>query len=46
VVGEITTDHLIVALNKVDLLPPEGREQQLDKIKKKLAAVFNTTKFK
>jgi selenocysteine-specific elongation factor len=29
VIGEITTDNLIVALNKVDLLPTAGRDEQV-----------------
>lgn len=46
VVGEITTDILVVALNKVDMLPEDTREQQLDKLKKKLAATFAATRFR
>jgi selenocysteine-specific elongation factor len=47
VVGEITTDRLIVALNKIDSLG-EGavRDEKVEKIKGKLINVFSKTKFK
>lgn len=32
VIGEITCDHMIVVLNKVDLIPPEKREAQVEKV--------------
>jgi len=46
VIGEITTANMIIALNKIDQLPEEGREKRIEKVKKNLAAVFNKTKFK
>ena len=30
--GEILTDHLVIALNKVDLFPAELRSIQIDKV--------------
>lgn len=39
VIGEITTKHLIVVLNKVDLLKPEVREEKVKKVKAKLSKV-------
>lgn len=32
VIGEITCDHMIVVLNKVDLVPQEKREAQVEKV--------------
>ena len=32
VIGEITCDHMIVVLNKVDLIPPEKREAHVEKV--------------
>ncbi len=46
VVGEITTDRLLVALNKVDTFEEKTREEKVGKIQTKLANVFNKTKFK
>eukprot|EP00884_Botryococcus_braunii_P021357 jgi/Botrbrau1/7905/Bobra.9_2s0078.2 len=45
VIAELATDHLLVALNKVDLLPEEGRERAIKKAKKKLAQTFGFTRF-
>lgn len=45
VIGEITCDHLIVALNKTDLLGEELKEQKLEKLVSKLRKVFSDTKF-
>ena len=33
VIGEITNDTLIVVLNKLDVLPADGRDKELDKMK-------------
>lgn len=46
VVGEITTDRLIVALNKVDTFDEKVRDEKVGKIQAKLANTFNKTKFK
>ena len=45
VIGEITTDKLIIVLNKCDLLPAEERELRIAKMTNKLRKVFATTKF-
>lgn len=45
VVAEAVTPHLIVALNKVDLLPSEGRTRLLSRVKKRLAATFRNTRY-
>ena len=44
--GELATKDLVVALNKVDLLPAEQRERLVAKARKRLAATFALTKFK
>lgn len=46
VIGEITCDKLIVVINKLDLLPPATRAEQLEKMKSKLNKVFSQTKFR
>ena len=45
VIGEITTDKLIIVLNKVDAIPEEDREAKLLKVEQRLRKVFSTTKF-
>jgi selenocysteine-specific elongation factor len=45
VIGEITTDILIIALNKVDLLPEHEREERIAKITKKIHKTLTTSKF-
>mmetsp|Transcript_6312 Transcript_6312/g.9528 ORF Transcript_6312/g.9528 Transcript_6312/m.9528 type:complete len:1035 (-) Transcript_6312:33-3137(-) len=45
VIGEITTDKMIVVLNKVDMIPEQDKESQIDKMIKKIRKVFSTTKF-
>ena len=45
VIGEITTDKMIIVLNKIDLLPEEDREESIEKMKTKIKRVFSTTKF-
>lgn len=44
VIGEITCDHLIVALNKIDILG-EQKNNKLEKLTSKLRKVFADTKF-
>ncbi len=46
IIGEITTDNLIIVLNKVDSLPLDEREARLDKVSDEIRKVFVTTKFK
>ena len=45
VIGEITTDKLIIVLNKCDLLPEGEREIRITKMTNKLRKIFATTKF-
>ena len=45
VVGEIAIQHMVVILNKIDLLPAENRAKLVAKAKKRLAHTFLTTKF-
>lgn len=44
-VGEIATQHLLVVLNKVDLLPAELRPRLVAKACKRLAQTFAATTF-
>lgn len=44
VIGEITCDHLIVALNKTDLLV-DDKDRKLEKLVSKLRKVFSNSKF-
>ena len=46
VVGEITSDRLVVALNKVDVFEESVRDEKIRTISAKLANTFNKTKFK
>ena len=46
VVGEILMNHLIVVLNKTDMLPADEREARIAKMQKGLQKVFAGTKFK
>ena len=46
VVGEILMNHLIVVLNKTDMIPPDERDAKIAKTKTGLAKVFAGTKFK
>ncbi|KAL4534591.1 hypothetical protein Ndes2526A_g05477 [Nannochloris sp. 'desiccata'] len=45
VLGEITTDQMIVVLNKIDQLQPEKREKHIKKAKKLVAETLAATKF-
>ena len=45
VIGEITTDKLIIVLNKIDMIPEIEREQKLEKVSKRIKKVFASTKF-
>ena len=46
VIGEMTTDNLIIALNKIDAIPEEDRAEKLEKVSKRIQAALSTTKFK
>jgi selenocysteine-specific elongation factor len=45
VVAEITTDALVVVLNKVDLLPAEGRAAAVERAAARVRKVLGSTKF-
>lgn len=45
VIGEIATDRMIVVLNKVDMLPPEGRAEAVERITGRIRKVLASTKF-
>ena len=45
VIGEILCDHLLLVLNKVDLLPAEKSKTMIEKMTKRLKMVLQTTKF-
>lgn len=45
VIGEITTDNMIVVLNKVDMIPEEERQTKLERVTSRIRKVFSTTKF-
>merc|ERR1712070_1078801 len=45
VIAETLLDNLIVVLNKVDLIPPDKREERIKKTKANLNKVFCKTRF-
>ena len=45
VIGEITTDKMIVVLNKVDMISDDERESKIEKLIKRIQKVLNGTKF-
>ena len=46
VIGEILTDNLVIALNKVDLIPEAQRAQKIEKVIAGLKSAFAPTRFK
>ena len=46
VIGEITCSHMMVVLNKVDLLPQDTRDSSIQKMTKKMRMTLSKTKFK
>lgn len=44
-VAEIATSRMLVVLNKVDMLPEEGRPKAIKKAIRRLATTFDMTKF-
>jgi len=46
VIGKITSDRMIIVLNKTDMLPPEKRQAMIEKMTKKLKMTLQATKFK
>ena len=45
VIGEITNDKMIIVLNKIDLLPAEGRQEKLAKMQTRIRKTLGATKF-
>ena len=45
VLAELTSPHLLIALNKVDMLPPEGRDIQIEKAKSLVRERLKNTRF-
>lgn len=45
VIGELACDHLIIALNKIDLLEIDNRQKSIEKMTKKLKTTLASTKF-
>ena len=45
VIGEITSENVIIALNKVDLLPETEREGKIMRMKRRIRKVFASTRF-
>lgn len=46
VIGEITCSHMMVVLNKVDLLSSSKKEAAIQKMTKKMKLTLSQTKFK
>ena len=46
VIGEILTDNLVIALNKIDLIPEAQRPQKIEKVTAGLKSAFAQTRFK
>ncbi|KAL4219239.1 hypothetical protein ACF0H5_021821 [Mactra antiquata] len=45
VIGEITCEKMIVVLNKVDMIPPDKKQNTIEKMKKKLLKTLEPTRF-
>jgi selenocysteine-specific elongation factor len=45
VIAEVATPHMVVALNKVDMLPEADRVKAIKRAYKKLMQTFQMTKF-
>ncbi|XP_002730416.1 selenocysteine-specific elongation factor-like [Saccoglossus kowalevskii] len=45
VIGEIICEKMIVVLNKIDLLQPAKKQQQIEKMKKRMAKTLENTRF-
>ncbi len=46
VIAEMTTKNLVVVLNKIDLFPPEEREERLENVKSKIRNALRKTRFR
>ena len=44
VIGQITSDRMLIVLNKTDMIPVEKRQQMIDKMIKKLRLTLLSTK--
>ena len=44
-IGEITTDSMIIVLNKIDCIPEEDRAAKLEKVTRRIRKTFACTKF-
>lgn len=45
VIGEITSDSLLIALNKIDLLPEEQREERIQRMTRRIRKTLQPSKF-
>eukprot|EP00057_Strongylocentrotus_purpuratus_P014747 XP_011669221.1 PREDICTED: selenocysteine-specific elongation factor [Strongylocentrotus purpuratus] len=45
VIGQIACEKMFVVLNKVDMLPPEKKKQQIEKMTKRMLKTLESTKF-
>ena len=45
VLAELTSPHLVIALNKVDMFPPQERQQKLEEAKMKVLERLKNSKF-
>jgi selenocysteine-specific elongation factor len=45
VIGEITTDNMIIVLNKVDMIPESERAAKIERVSNRIRKVFAATKF-
>ena len=45
IIGEMTTDKLVIVLNKIDMIPVEERMGRLEKVIRKIKRAFASTKF-
>lgn len=44
-IGEMTSNSMIIVLNKVDKIPIDNREIKIEEMKKEMRCTFNNTKF-
>ena len=46
VIGEITSNDLLVVLNKTDMIPESTRAEKVDEMRRRILSTMKTTKFK
>lgn len=46
VIGEITSNDLLVVLNKTDMIPESTRAEKVDRMRQRILSTIKTTKFK